>query len=217
MRIIEKVEIKNFRSFLGAKVSNAAVISDIRDLNIFSGANDSGKSNILRALNLFFNGETDSTHQFNFDTDFTVYKKKDVQKVIEIKVHFRNKRKFSISKFFDRTGYRNFEYRFEEEGEEIVIDSRSSVNVKRYSEKRDPDNDAVILTPEHPVLNREEGHRRYALRLIYWTSFSYVPAIRDERFFKHLYGKILLQIKTNEEKKIFSNLLQPRLNPLVNH
>lgn len=201
MKIIEKIEIKNFRSFLGSKKSTEAVVSNVKDLNIFSGSNDSGKSNILRALNLFFNDEIDSTHPFNFDTDFTVLKQKDVQKVIEIKIYFRiNKRPFSISKFYDRYGYRNFEYRFLENGEEIIIDSRRSKNEERYGEKKDFKGEITQI--EHPVFKKEEGYRRYALRLIYWTSFSYVPAIRDERFFKHLYGKILLQIKTNEDKKI---------------
>ena len=80
MKIIEKIELKNFRSFLGTKKTNEAVIEDVKDLNIFSGSNDSGKSNILRALNLFFNNEIDNNHQFNFDTEFCMVKKGGVQK-----------------------------------------------------------------------------------------------------------------------------------------
>ncbi|MDQ6787716.1 MAG: ATP-binding protein [Acidobacteriota bacterium] len=195
MKIIEKIEIKNFRSFLGTKKSNEAVIDGIKDLNIFSGSNDSGKSNILRALNLFFNNEIDSNHQFNFDTEFSMLKKDVVQKVVEITVYFRiNNRRFSISKFYNRDGYRNFEYRFLEKEKEIIIDSRPIINERRYGENG--------KTPMPEVYSKENGYRRYAQRLIYWTSFSYVPAIRDERFFSHLYGKIILQIKTNEDKAI---------------
>lgn len=195
MKIIEKVEIKNFRSFLGTKKSNEAVIEDIKDLNIFSGSNDSGKSNILRALNLFFNNEIDSNHQFNFDTEFCILKKDGVQKVVEITVYFRiNNRRFSISKFYNRDGYRNFEYRFFEKDKEIIIDSRPSFNERRYGKNG--------KTPMPQIYEKENGYRRYAQRLIYWTAFSYVPAIRDERFFSHLYGKLILQIKTNEDREI---------------
>lgn len=195
MKIIEKIEIKNFRSFLGTKQTDQAIVSDITDLNIFSGSNDSGKSNILRALNLFFNDEIDSTHQFNFDTEFTLLKKDMTQKVIEITIYFRiNKRPFSISKFYNREGYRNFEYRFTENEEEIIIDSRPEKNKQRY--------DTDGKTPNEEIYKKENGFRRYAQRLVYWTSFSYVPAIRDERFFSHLYGKIILQIKNNEDKAI---------------
>ncbi|HRH41722.1 MAG TPA: AAA family ATPase [Pyrinomonadaceae bacterium] len=195
MKIIEKIEIKNFRSFLGTKKSDEAVVYEVSDLNIFSGSNDSGKSNILRALNLFFNGEIDSTHQFNFDTEFSLLKREGVQKVIEITLYFRiNNRSFSISKFYNRDGYRNFEYIFQENGENITIDSRPSFNEKRYGKNG--------KTPNDQIYAKEQGYRRYAQRLISSTSFSYVPAIRDERFFSHLYGKIILQIKTNEDKAI---------------
>ncbi len=195
MKVIEKIEIKHFRSFLGTTQNDKAEILDIRDLNVFSGSNDSGKSNILRALNLFFNGEIDSTHQFNFDTEFSLLKKDFTQKVIEIKIHFlANRRTFSISKFYNRNGYRNFEYRFDENGEEVVIDSRPDINTKKYGEKG--------KTPNEDILKKERGFRRYAAGFISSISFSYVPAIRDERFFSHLYGKVILQIKTNEEEQI---------------
>ena len=49
MQLIQKIEIENFRSSVSVNLSN------LSDLVVFAGANDSGKSNILRALNLFFN------------------------------------------------------------------------------------------------------------------------------------------------------------------
>ena len=44
MKIIDKIEIKHFRSFMGSTKEYEAAIYDLKDLNIFSGANDSGKS-----------------------------------------------------------------------------------------------------------------------------------------------------------------------------
>lgn len=192
MRAIEKVQIKNFRSFFGTTQNDKAEILNISDLNIFSGSNDSGKSNVLRALNLFFNGEIDNVHSFNFDTDFNIFKQNLTQKVIEIKVYFNvNKRNVSITKFYDRSGYRNFEYRFihKDSDNEIIIDSRQNRNEKRYKNN-------------NSILKQESGYRRSAMRLIQSISFSYVPAIREERFFSHLYGKIIYKIKKNEEKHI---------------
>lgn len=63
MKIIEKIEIHRFRS-----ISDASIKVD--ELNIFSGMNNSGKSNILRALNLFFNGESSFNQKYNFYTDY---------------------------------------------------------------------------------------------------------------------------------------------------
>ena len=57
MRYIEKIEISKFRSF------GETIKIDTFDFNVFSGGNDSGKSNILKALNLFFNNQTD--HHIN--------------------------------------------------------------------------------------------------------------------------------------------------------
>ena len=53
MNIIDRIEIRHFRSFDGGTGHPRVLIQDLGDLNVFSGANDSGKSNVLRALNLF--------------------------------------------------------------------------------------------------------------------------------------------------------------------
>jgi predicted ATPase len=65
MRIITSIEIRNFRSI-------KSIVKDFTttDLNIFVGKNDNGKSNILRALNLFFNNETDVGQPFRFDDNY---------------------------------------------------------------------------------------------------------------------------------------------------
>lgn len=57
--LIKTIQIKNFRSIRTAKI-------DCRNMNIFVGQNDVGKSNVLKALNLFFNGKTDYETEFDF-------------------------------------------------------------------------------------------------------------------------------------------------------
>jgi len=71
MDIINKIEIKHFRSFDGGKDQNKVKIHNLKDLNVFSGANDSGKSNVLRALNLFFNDEISPGVKFDQKRDFS--------------------------------------------------------------------------------------------------------------------------------------------------
>ena len=47
--MISKIEIQYFRSVY------RETISSVQELNVFTGKNDVGKSNVLKALNLFFN------------------------------------------------------------------------------------------------------------------------------------------------------------------
>jgi predicted ATP-dependent endonuclease of OLD family len=62
-KIIQKIEISGFRSIDRETI-------DASDVNIFSGTNDSGKSNILRALNLFFNLQPDFQKPLKFNDDY---------------------------------------------------------------------------------------------------------------------------------------------------
>lgn len=65
MKIIRQIEIRKFRS-----IKSSTKDLDCADLNVLVGQNDNGKSNVLRALNLFFNAETDVGQAFRFDEDY---------------------------------------------------------------------------------------------------------------------------------------------------
>ena len=65
MKFVSRIEIHRFRS-----ISDASLIAE--DLTIFSGTNNSGKSNVLRALNLFFNGESSFGNPYNFEKDYNI-------------------------------------------------------------------------------------------------------------------------------------------------
>lgn len=87
--IISAVEISYFRSFY------KVYLDEIDRLNIFFGENDTGKSNVMRALNLFFNGQIDDTNDFDFDIDLSSKRAAeageavDVRKFLYVKVWFR--------------------------------------------------------------------------------------------------------------------------------
>ncbi|ODS40702.1 hypothetical protein BEH94_08750 [Candidatus Altiarchaeales archaeon WOR_SM1_SCG] len=107
MKIIEKIDINYFRSL--KKVS----LKNVNELNIFSGRNDSGKSNVLKALDLFFN-----RNNISFSDNFNKERLNDVRKesirgkqFIKITITFRNPgtyktlpKKFQVSKTWDKTG-----------------------------------------------------------------------------------------------------------------
>jgi len=75
---ITSVRIQNFRSIV-----DLGFRSD--RLNLFVGLNDVGKSNILRALDLFFNG-AGATSPFVFERDFCKYAKIPAKKPKEVKI-----------------------------------------------------------------------------------------------------------------------------------
>ncbi|MHB9143009.1 MAG: AAA family ATPase [Paludibacter sp.] len=224
MKLIEKIEIKHFRSFLGTPNKYETVIENLSDLNIFSGSNDSGKSNILRVLNVFFNNEISQGVPLDFERDFFWGKRNAGHKVIEISVSFdlsndskRDKflpEKFKIIKYFDRSGFRNYLYTFtlKEKSTEIKVDSRLENNKDLSS----------IFLPENPTEadkkaaeKREWNYRvKFAGFLNKSVSFEYVPAIRDKKFFSQLFGRVITNIKFNEDEKI--KILQKEKNKINN-
>lgn len=89
MKIIKKVEISYFRSVYSIDLKN------VDDLNILIGGNDSGKSNILKSLNLFFNNKTELGQDYYFSDDLTRKREQEARDTkgratIWIKVHFYN-------------------------------------------------------------------------------------------------------------------------------
>lgn len=76
---ISRLRVKNFRSLVDVDL-------ELDGYTALVGLNDSGKSNILRALNLFFNGQTDSGFPINFTQDFSQLAKKVAKKADEIEI-----------------------------------------------------------------------------------------------------------------------------------
>lgn len=108
MKIINRIEIHYFRSVYKINLDRA------EDLNILIGNNDSGKSNILKALNLFFNNQTELDKNFYFHDDLTKKRSQEVRKQkgkasIWIRIYFNNflkwkslPQEFSVKKSWNR-------------------------------------------------------------------------------------------------------------------
>lgn len=179
MKIIEKILIKHFRSF-----GERTEVFELSDLNIFSGANDSGKSNILRALNLFFyEDKIDFYHDFNFENDFSraqeeiLKGQKKGKSFIEIRVLFHPLKKqfnskvlpdkFWIIKRFYRDSTKNF----------IDIKDEGGKDIKHTREK------------DGKIIERKEDVSKAKTNFLKKINFQYIPAIKDERFSDYLKEK----------------------------
>lgn len=92
--LIKKIEISYFRSIYSGSMINSA------PLNIIVGGNDSGKSNILRVLNLFFNNQTDLNTIYEFERDFSKRRLRETYRgkskaFLSIKITFNNVFKYT--------------------------------------------------------------------------------------------------------------------------
>jgi predicted ATP-dependent endonuclease of OLD family len=64
MRLISTIEVEAFRSIRKGRVD------DLGNFTALAGLNNSGKSNLLRALNAFFSGESEPGKPLNLATDY---------------------------------------------------------------------------------------------------------------------------------------------------
>lgn len=91
LSVIEYVQIENFRSIRSAE------ITEIGDYAPIIGLNSSGKSNVLRALNLFFNGYLDESRTpLNMTDDFSTYAPKGKKKLVSVTVGLRLSKNFKV-------------------------------------------------------------------------------------------------------------------------
>lgn len=81
--VISHIKIQNFRSILSFSEA-------VRPLNILVGQNDEGKSNVLRALDLFFNGARRDGYEFDWARDYCSFtparKRKAEEIVVELEI-----------------------------------------------------------------------------------------------------------------------------------
>lgn len=89
---IEKIRIKNYRSLKDVNV-------DAKALTVFVRCNDEGKSNLLRALDLFFNGDRSGGNQLDWQHDFCAIAKTPKNKAsqIEIRLTFQLPSTFKLT------------------------------------------------------------------------------------------------------------------------
>lgn len=174
---IAKLVIRNFRSIVSFE-------HEMRDLNIFVGQNDEGKSNILRALNLFFNHDKPDGYKLDWSRDYCCFATKRANKAeeitIEIEIHppasFSNQKTVVWRKVWRRGGFHDEWTRYRD-GTEISAKSKI---------------DAYLS----------------AMR------FDYVPAIKGKDYFQALMTKLhdMLEVTVEEQIRTASGSFTATIN-----
>lgn len=90
MIIVSEIRIRGFRSIRQIELPG------LGDSTALAGLNNCGKSNVLRALNAFFTGQTDPSISLDVDRDFFRFGPKRKAKVIEVELHFRLPERFKL-------------------------------------------------------------------------------------------------------------------------
>lgn len=186
MQLIDRVEVAYFRSIYKESLSSCT------DTNIIFGRNDSGKSNILRALNLFFNNTTSPDLDFNFPQDFNHSRRAeaggegDIRKFVYVKIWFNTPPTWRPSL-----------------GAQFWVKKQWSISVN---------SEAQITT------NIQENKRHYLTRFLNKVSLYYIPAIKDRKIFESLQANIYKVISQNAEFSDsllnFTNALRDRTQDL---
>lgn len=157
MQIIKSIEIRKFRS-----IKSITSEFKVSELNILVGQNDNGKSNVLRALNLFFNNETDVGQSFRFDDDYCYHAESGTGTRREIRIdllieppknRFKNARLVRWTKKWKRDGSIVEERFYTDNNEELT----SKDNVYKWLDK---------------------------------LNYRYVPAIKGREYFNSLMGEL---------------------------
>jgi energy-coupling factor transporter ATP-binding protein EcfA2 len=148
---LKRIKIKNFRSLEDVEIWPM-------NYTVLVGPNDSGKSNVLRALNLFFNQQTDVGQSLVFDQDYSQQAVTRVNraKQIEIELEFQPPSNYT--------------------------DNQPVIWKKAYRKGRKiPYSEELFVIGGKPL--RQRTKTEYWVRQI---SYEYVPAIRGKEFFATL-------------------------------
>lgn len=156
--MISELSIRNFRSISSADISASRITTLV-------GANDAGKSNVLRALNLFFNGEINPGEPFDFARDHNQFATVRLRKAPQIEIAI----KFALPEGYQRQEHPSqviWRKVWRREGEVRDLEDRS------YS-------DGSQFPPRSKIPSLLDRIR-----------FTYVPAIKDKAFFADLQGRL---------------------------
>jgi predicted ATPase len=160
LRLIEEIEISYFRSFYKFR------LRELRDLSTLFGKNDSGKSNVVRALNLFFAGQPEHSHPFEFPIDFCEQRlfesdsAGDIRKFLYVKITFNTPSTYQSSL-----------------GKQFSV--KRQWTISRGSDYIEE------ISREIP-----KSKRYLVTKLLNKVKFIYIPAIKDLRIFEMLLANI---------------------------
>jgi len=162
MQLIKSIEIRYLRSI------HRISIKQLGDLTIFSGANDAGKSNILKALNLFFNNQVDWLKPLDFYQDFSLRRLGEVRREsVKGRQFIRVDLEFNCPQNYQNS-----------------LPPTFTVSKTWYRDSAIPEeeNDLEKQDKLNKLPRTLETARRMLSQLLHRIRFEYVPAIRDRTY-----------------------------------
>ena len=186
MRIIESVTIRYFRS------AYTISINPCQDITILAGKNDVGKSNILKALNLFFCQQTDYQTVLNFAEDYSLTRKEEVRKDT-----IRGQQFISVSVRFLR-------------GDRMPNSLPPSFSVTKKWDMHSPD--AKVSSDVHArmIVYAKKRGIKFSERItssslsafLNRIKYIYIPAIKDEKVFNSTLNLLQSSIFESKNKTV---------------
>lgn len=156
--MISEISIRNYRSIAHATIEGSWITTLV-------GANDAGKSNVLRAINLFFNGESNPGESFDFVRDYNQFAPKRARKAPQIEIAIS----FNLPEGYQREG----------QSSKIVWNKvwRKEGEVRDLEKRSFSDGQPFPARSKIPALLDR-------------IRFTHVPAIKDKAFFADLQGRL---------------------------
>ncbi len=199
MKIIDSIRIRYFRSILTTTRGNQS-FTKTNDLNIIVGSNDAGKSNYLKALNLFFNNQSDPNLPFNFWNEFS-QQRHGVRK---------EKNRIEIELIINPPKRQNIKHYGQVRWQKI------------WKHGSDIPHESIEYINGHPFTrNRRSAFYKWLKKI----RFRYVPAIKSKKYFDDLMYVLydVLQKDTLALEKEFNtqvgektNLISKEINNRLN-
>ena len=163
--MIEKIEIQYFRSIYRMKINS------IEDINVLTGKNDVGKSNVLKALNLFFNNCVVEQGDFDFIRNYNLKRLEEVRKeTIKGKQYIQIKVTFLRGNRYEKT-----------------LPERFTVSRKWNRDSREPQTtDDLEISLKRKGITISNRNRASLTRFLSKMQYFYIPAIKDKKIFVYL-------------------------------
>lgn len=186
MDIIDKIEISYFRSLYRVSIDNP------NDINVYTGSNDVGKSNVLKALNLFFNSHTEWNESLNF------YKDINKERLQEIRETIKSKQVIWIAVTFKRPSNYNGSL------PETFRVRKTWQKDGTVTEK----NDLETKFKNGLLPSSLKVARQYKSIFMRKVNYEYVPAIRSIDYYSYILSKLQSRILESEsDESRFDSLI----------
>lgn len=196
MQLLKTVEVRYLRSIHRLKLRK------VGDLTILSGANDVGKSNVLKSLNLFFNNHVNWQEPIDFHHDFSLRRLDEVRRE-----SVKGKQFIRIDVQFTRPkNYKN----------SLPPTFKVTKTWLRGEITPQESNDLESQQRKGNLPGTLETARRMLSQFLNRLRFEYVPAVRDRRYFEYVLRNLqetLLATQMKPDDPMFKVTLPPKTRP----